>query len=149
MKAVKASFLMLLVLLTGCVRIFPVLLSTGTAGVCFYDRKRCEEIYRVEWDVAYKAAIKTLRSFSLNIVDIRTGEYKRIFKAKDPSNNSRKIVIELEKIRDDGYVRAVFKVRKSNFVPDVLYSRMLMKEFSNMLAEQDRTLAHSVHARKL
>ena len=149
MKVLKASFIMLLVFLTGCVHIFPALLSTGAAGLCFYDGKRCDEIYRVEWNVAYKAAIKTLRSFSFNIVDIRTAEHKRILKAKDPSDNSRKIVIELERIGDGRYVRAIFKARKGGLSPDVLYSRILMKEFSNILAEQDRIRAHSVQATKL
>ena len=148
MKVLKASFIMLLVFLTGCVHIFPAMLSTGATGISFYHNGRSGDVYKVSMEKAYTSAIRTMNALVLEIVEIKKNEHRRIITAKDLPSKCQ-VTIELEGMTDGQYIKVSFKAVKHTVFPDRLYSRMIMKEFNDKLAEQDRIRAHSVQATKL
>ena len=135
MKVLKASFIMLLVFLTGCVHIFPAMLSTGATGISFYHNGRSGDVYKVSMEKAYTSAVRTMNALALKIVEIKKDEHRRIITANDPLSQCQ-VTIELEGITDGQYIKVSFKAVKHTVFPDRLYSRMLMKEFSNILAQE-------------
>lgn len=131
---------------TGCVTWAPSIVGTSLTGIDFYRSERAEEVYKVSMDRAYVSAIKTVKDLALEITGIKRGEHNRIIKAQDP-NSKCKVNIELEDMGDGEYIKATFKALKYVFLPDRLYSRMIMKEFDENLREirevQNKTLIYS------
>ena len=97
---------------------------------------------------AYTSAVRTMNALALKIVEIKKDEHRRIITANDPLSQCQ-VTIDMEGMSDGQYIKVSFKAVKHTVFPDRLYSRMIMKEFSNILAEQDRIRAQSVQATKL
>ena len=135
MKALKASFIMLLVFLTGCVHIFPALLSTGATGISFYHNGSSGDVYKVSMEKAYTSAIRTMNDLGLEIVEIKKDEHRRIITANDPLSKCQ-VTIDLEGMRDGQYIKVSFKAVKHTVFPDRLYGRMIMKEFNDKLVQE-------------
>ena len=135
-------------LLTGCGIWAPMMVSTGVTGISFYHNGRSGDVYKVSMEKAYTSAIRTMNALALEIVEIKKDEHRRIITANDPLSQCQ-VTIDLEGMRDGQYIKVSFKAVKHTLFPDRLYSRMIMKEFNDKLAEQDRIRAHSVRATKL
>jgi hypothetical protein len=134
--------------LTGCGIWAPTIVSTGATGISFYHNGRSGDVYKVSMEKAYISAIRTMNALTLEIIEIKKNEHRRIITAKDLLSKCQ-MTIELEGMRDGQYIKVSFKAVKHTVFPDRLYSRMIMKEFSNILVEQDRIRAHSVQSTKL
>jgi hypothetical protein len=124
------------------------MVSTGATGISFYHNGRSGDVYKVSMEKAYVSAIRTMNALALEIIEIKKDEHRRIVTAKDLLSKCR-MTIELEGMTDGQYIKVSFKAVKHTVFPDRLYSRIIMKEFNDKLAEQDRIRAHSVQATKL
>jgi hypothetical protein len=124
------------------------MVSTSVTGISFYHNGRSGDVYKVSMEKAYTSAIRTMNALAFEIIKIKKDEYRRIVTAKDLPSKCQ-VTIELEGTTDGQYIKVSFKAVKHTVFPDRLYGRMIMKEFSNILAEQDRIRAHSVQATKL
>lgn len=135
-------------LLTGCGIWAPTIVSTGATGISFYHNGRSGDVYKVSMEKAYVSAIRTMNALALEIIEIKKDEHRRIVTAKDLPSKCQ-VTIKLEGMTDGQYIKVSFKAVKHTVFPDRLYGRMIMKEFNDKLAEQDRIRAHSVQATKL
>lgn len=122
-------------LLTGCGIWAPAIVSTGATGIGFYNNGRSGDVYKVSMEKAYVSAIRTMNALGLEIVEIKKDEHRRIITAKDLLSKCQ-MTIELEGMMDGQYIKVSFKAVKHTVFPDRLYGRMIMKEFSNILAQE-------------
>ena len=122
-------------LLTGCGIWAPTMVGTGVTGISFYHNGRSGDVYKVSMEKAYTSAIRTMNALALKIVEIKKDEHRRIITANDPLSQCQ-VTIDLEGMRDGQYIKVSFKALKHTVFPDRLYSRMIMKEFNDKLAQE-------------
>jgi len=122
-------------LVTGCGIWAPAIVSTGATGIGFYHNGKPGDVYKVSMEKAYVSAIRTMNALSLEIVEIKKDEHRRIITAKDLLSKCR-MTIDIEGMRDGQYIKVSFKAVRHAVFPDRLYSRMIMKEFNDKLSQE-------------
>lgn len=122
-------------LFAGCAALLPAMVGGGGTAANYYHNEKSQDVCRVPMKNAYAAAVGSMTSLGLEITEIEEGNQRYFIYAKDPTSDSRQIIIDLESMGGGKYVKVTFRVTDHEFIPDRAYSQMVLKEFINGLHE--------------
>ena len=128
MKAKMTVLSIVLLLYSGCA-VVPVLVGTGGTAAYFYFQEKAEGVYGIPLDEAYPIAVRTLDVLDLEIVEIETGDDRRILSAKDSIWESREVAFSLEAV-GAGFTKATIRATNHTVIPDRAYGKMVLEMFT-------------------